>query len=104
MIARCWRGEATTEGGEVYLQLVTERVFPALAAIEGQRGGYVLRRPLDAGVEFLVVTLWDSLEAIRRFAGPCAEIAVVEPDARAVLSRFDERVAHYEVVHANAGA
>ena len=75
MIARLWRGRAA-------------------GAISGYRGARVLR----SGLEFLVITEWDSMDAVRRFAGDDPQVAVVEPEARAVLSEFDEAVRHYEVV------
>jgi hypothetical protein len=53
-------------------------------------------------VEFLVLTLWESMEAIRGFAGEQPEVAVVEPEARAALVRFDSTVTHYEVLAAPA--
>jgi heme-degrading monooxygenase HmoA len=54
---------------------------------------------VDDEVEFVVLTLWESMDAVRKFAGPKPEKAVVEPDARAALTDFDELVAHFEVVH-----
>ncbi len=95
MIARLWRGFAgTPAGAEAYQQHVTSKVLPALRGIEGHRGARVLRR----GEEFIVVTFWESMDAVRKFAGPDPERAVVEPEARAVLREFEERVSHYEVV------
>jgi len=80
------------------------KVFPALAAIDGHKGAYLLRRAVggatqDEEIEFVVLTLWDSMEAVRRFAGDTPDKAVVEPEARAVLSSFDDLVTHFEVVH-----
>lgn len=72
-------------------------------AIEGHRGEYLLRREVDDGVELVVLTLWDSMEAVRRFAGPEPDTAVVEPEARALLTSFDEYVTHFEVVDAIEG-
>lgn len=95
MIARLWRGVAgTPAGADAYQRHVTVRVFPELKKIPGHQGAQVLRREQ----EFLVITFWESMEAIRKFAGPDPERAVVEPEARAVLAEFDERVSHYEVV------
>ena len=95
MIARLWRGSAgTPAGADAYQQHVTAKVLPALRGIEGHRGARVLRR----GEEFIVVTFWESMDAVRKFAGPDPERAVVEPEARAVLREFEERVSHYEVV------
>jgi heme-degrading monooxygenase HmoA len=50
-------------------------------------------------VEFVVFTLWESRDAVRKFAGPKPEKAVVEPDARAALTEFDKFAAHFEIVH-----
>ena len=101
MIARLWRGVASSSANaDAYERHVTTTVFPQLAAIPGHCGARVLRRE-DAGrVEFLVVTFWDSMDAIRKFAGGDPESAVVEPEARAVLSDFDDFVRHYEITHA----
>jgi heme-degrading monooxygenase HmoA len=57
----------------------------------------VLRREERGRVEFLVMTFWDSMESVRRFAGPDPERAIVEPEARAVLAEYDDFVRHYEV-------
>ena len=58
----------------------------------------MLRREVKDSVELVVLTLWDSIEAIRQFAGPEPNKALVEPEARAVLTSFDEYVTHFEVV------
>ena len=78
------------------LRHLATSVVPALGAIEGHRGMRVLERQ-ENGIEILVMTLWESMEAIRRFAGGNPERAVVEPEARAVLSEYDDFVRHYEV-------
>ena len=98
MIARVWRGVA--QGGsnaKAYLRHLTANVLPALKAIEGHREARVLRREEGGRVEFIVMTCWDSMEAVRRFAGAHPERAVVEPEARAVLAEYDDFVRHYEV-------
>jgi heme-degrading monooxygenase HmoA len=100
MIARIWRGQATPENAPHYSAHATERVFPALAALPGHRGAYLLTREQDGEVEFLAVTLWDSLDAVKSFAGANPTVAVVEPEARAVLSRFDDFATHYDVAQA----
>ena len=95
MIARLWRGRASTpRDADAYQRHVTTRVVPELKGIPGHRGAQVLRRE----EEFLVITFWESIDAIRRFAGEDPERAVVEPEARAVLAEFDDRVRHYEVM------
>jgi heme-degrading monooxygenase HmoA len=98
MIARLWRGVASTQANaDAYQRHVTTSVFPSLAAIRGHRGAKVLRRDEAGRAEFLVMTLWDSMDAIREFAGDNPESAVVEPEARAVLSDYDHFVRHYEI-------
>ena len=95
MIARLWRGVAgSAAGADAYQRHVTGSVFPELKKIRGHKGAQVLRRRQ----EFLVITFWESMDAIRRFAGADPEQAVVEPEARAVLTEYDQRVSHYEVV------
>jgi uncharacterized protein YciI/heme-degrading monooxygenase HmoA len=96
---RMWKGRASDEKAGEYVDFVTKKIFPSLRAIEGHRGAYLLRRAVDGAIEFVVLTLWESMEAVRRFAGSKPEKAVVEPEARAVLSGFDETATHFEVIH-----
>ena len=102
---RVWRGLAAgPEQAEAYRGHFAGRVCPELAELAGHRGASLLQRRTEAGFELLAVTLWDSLEAIKAFAGDDPEVAVVEPEARAVLADFDESVSHYELAHsANFG-
>lgn len=99
MILRMWKARSTAEKSHRYIQHATEKVFPALRAIEGHRGAYLLRRAVDGVVELVVLTLWESMEAVRKFAGVKPSKAVVEPEAQAVLTDFDETVTHFEIVH-----
>jgi heme-degrading monooxygenase HmoA len=98
MIMRMWKARATPNGADGYVQHATKVVFPKVSAVQGHRGAYLLRRKIEGDVEVVVLTLWDSMEAIRRFAGSEPNKAVVEPEARAVLASFDEYVTHFEVV------
>ena len=99
MIARLWRGKASNAAnGDAYARHVTGTVFPSLREMAGHRGGWLLRRDLGEGCEFLAVTLWESRRSIEAFTGPTIERAIVEPQARAVLSEFDDFARHYEVV------
>ena len=98
MIVRTWRGETTASHADHYLQHFNENVLPQLKEIAGYRGAYVLRREPGDRVEFLVMTMWESMAAIRKFAGDKPDQAVVEPEARAVLADFDLTVKHYELV------
>lgn len=97
MIARVWRGRATGANATAYVRHFTESVVPELKAIHGHRGAWLLQRDHAGETEFLALTLWVSLDSIRAFAGDKIDTAIVEPEARAVLSGFDECACHYEV-------
>ena len=97
-ILRLWKGRASAAKAGEYVRHASKTVFPEVQSLPGHRGAYLLRRSVGSGVEFTVLTLWDSMDAVRGFAGPDPERAVVEPAARAALSDFDETVTHYEVV------
>jgi heme-degrading monooxygenase HmoA len=98
MISRLWHGWTTPENADAYEQLLRSEILPGIRRVEGFLGAYVLRRDVEAGVEFVTMTLFESLDAVRAFAGEDYEQAVVLPEARALLARFDERSAHYETV------
>jgi len=113
MIARHWRGWTTAQNADAYEALLQEKVLPGLKKVAGYRGGYVLRRDVAGGVvgevtgevagevtsevEFVVVNLFDSLDAVKRFAGPDYAVAVFEPEARRLLSKVEPLAAHYDV-------
>jgi mannose-6-phosphate isomerase-like protein (cupin superfamily) len=99
MITRRWRGWTTTPGNtEAYTRHFEDSVRPRLEALGGFLGASIERVPGDDGrTEIVVVTRWDSRDAIRAFAGDDVGAAQVEPEARAVLNDFDERVTYGEV-------
>ena len=97
MIARHWRGWTKPENADAYERLLRETVLPGLKRIRGYCGGYVLRDDRADDVEFVVVNLFESLEAVRQFAGPDYAIPVFEPEARRLLSRVETIARHYEV-------
>jgi heme-degrading monooxygenase HmoA len=99
MIARTWCGKATTEKADDYQRHFTTRVAPHLKELEGHRGAYLLRREVNGEVEFLAVTLWDSIESVKVFARQKPDVAFVEPGGRAALSSFDEFARHYEIAY-----
>jgi uncharacterized protein len=103
MILRMWHARATVEKAGKYVEHATKTVFPALASIDGHRGAYLLQRPVDDEIELVVLTLWTSMEAVRKFAGSKPEKAVVAKEARALLTAFDETVTHFEVVQRTDG-
>ena len=73
MVLRMWKTRSTAKQAVAYIELATKKVFPKVRAIEGHRGEYLLRREMEDGVELVVLTLWDSMEAVRRFEGTGAE-------------------------------
>jgi heme-degrading monooxygenase HmoA len=97
VIARHWRGWSTPELAPAYEEHLRTQTFPALRAIDGHADAFFLRRDDGDEVELLVITLWESLDAIRAFAGDDYERAVVPPEAQRLLTRFDGRVTHYDV-------
>ena len=98
MIVRAWRGRAAAANPEGYVGHFREKVLPELRRVDGFIGVSLLRAPHPGGVEFLVLTRWRSIAAIRAFAGDEITRAVVEPGAVAALIDFDATVTHYEVL------
>ncbi len=98
MIGRLWHGWTTVGDAPRYQEHLREETFPELRTIDGYVDGYLLRRDSGDRVDFTVLTLWESLDAIRAFAGDDYETAVVPDAARRALRGFDERVTHHEVV------
>jgi len=97
MIARHWRGWTKPEDADAYEKLLRETVLPSLKILPGYCGGYVLRDGGADEVEFVVVNLFESLDAVRQFAGPDYAVPVFEPEARRLLSRVETVAKHYEV-------
>jgi hypothetical protein len=97
MILRYWRGWTSPQNADSYQKIVSEQVLPEIAAcrLDGYSGAYLLRRDLDDEVEFATVMIFNSLDQVRAFAGDDYETAYVPPAAQAVLTRFDEKSAHY---------
>jgi mannose-6-phosphate isomerase-like protein (cupin superfamily) len=103
MIARRWTARAKgSEEAEAYVSHFEGRVRPRLEATDGFLGATVERIEADDEIEFVVVTRWESINAIRAFASEDIDLAVVEPEARAVLSTFDSRVRHVELADGQA--
>jgi heme-degrading monooxygenase HmoA len=97
MIARIWHGWTKPENADPYENLLRDDMFPAIRQIEGSKGAYLLRRDGEKEAEFVTITLFESLDAVRRFAGENYETAVLHPKAHALLSRYDARSEHYEI-------
>jgi heme-degrading monooxygenase HmoA len=78
--------------------MLKPELLPGLSSVKGFRGSYLLRRPDGSEIEFVTIILWDSLDDIRAVAGDDYERAVIPPERRQYLSRYDEHASHYEVV------
>ena len=97
MIARHWRGWTNPGDADNYERLLKEIVLPQLKQISGYIGGYVLRHDGAEESEFVVINFFESLAAVRAFAGDNYAVAVFEPEARRLLSRIEPEAMHYEV-------
>jgi heme-degrading monooxygenase HmoA len=99
MISRIWHGWTTPDNADRYESLLREEIFGGILnrRIAGFKGIQLLRRQLAGEDEFVTIMEFDSLEAVREFAGPDFEVAVVPERARVLLAHFDERSQHYEI-------
>lgn len=98
MIGRLWHGWTKRENADAYEALLRREILPGIHRVPGYHGAHLLRRDVPEGVEFVTLTLFESLDAVRAFAGEDYEVAVVPLPARALLTRFDRRSAHYDIV------
>jgi heme-degrading monooxygenase HmoA len=96
MITRLWRGWTASRDADAYERFLVTELFPRMRGISGFRGADVLRRDEDGEVAFVTLTRFDSLDAIRAFAGETFETPVLEPTALTLLSRYDTRAQHFE--------
>jgi heme-degrading monooxygenase HmoA len=97
MIARHWSAQTTKAQARAYVDHLNNQVLPALRQVDGYAGAMLLEREIPDAVEIIVITLWQSVDAIRGFAGANLEEAVVAAEAASLLTQFDRRVRHYEV-------
>jgi hypothetical protein len=99
MISRIWHGWTLPANADAYEALLKSEIFEGIQnrGIAGYRGIQLLRREKAGEVEFVTIMWFDSIDAVRLFAGEDYEAAVVPPKARALLARFDARSQHYEV-------
>jgi heme-degrading monooxygenase HmoA len=98
MIGRLWHGWTRRENAESYEALLRAEILPGIHRVPGYRGALLMRREDAEEVEFVTLTFFTSMEAVRAFAGEDYEAAVVPPEARAILSRFDARSTHFETL------
>jgi heme-degrading monooxygenase HmoA len=98
MMVRTWRGRTRLEDADHYLAYLQETGLREYRATPGNRGVQVLRRDVGNEVEFLILSLWESMEAVRKFAGPMPDRAVFYPEDEQYLTDFDRDVHHYELL------
>jgi heme-degrading monooxygenase HmoA len=99
VIARVWRGWTADDDADAYERFLRTELFPEVARLEGFGGAQILRRPAPGGeVEFITVTLFASLDAVKAFAGEDYETPVIEPEAERLLSHYEDRAVHYDAV------
>ncbi|ARS35482.1 antibiotic biosynthesis monooxygenase family protein [Pontibacter actiniarum] len=100
MITRHWTGQVKPAEAENYLHYLREELFPKLRQLKGYLGASVQRREAAGATEFLVISSWQSMEDISRFAGEKAAVAVVSEKAQRMMVSFEKEVRHYEVAYA----
>jgi heme-degrading monooxygenase HmoA len=98
MISRQWKGVVTRGSEDEYLAHLRRETLPALTDLDGFVAASILRRGVEDGTEFEVITVWRSAAAIAAFAGVDVTAAVVPPAAQALMVRYDTRAVHYEIV------
>jgi heme-degrading monooxygenase HmoA len=96
VITRVWRGWAPADRAQQYERHYRCDVLPVLRGVAGFEGARLLRRTTGDETEFVSLTFFNDLDAVRAFAGPDYETAVVAEEARELLVRFDDQVGHYE--------
>jgi heme-degrading monooxygenase HmoA len=98
MISRVWTALTTEEDQHKYYENFRTHVLPALRRLAGYQGATLNSRRDAEGIEILVITKWRSVEAVRAFAGPDVEQAVVADEAALVLTQWDRHARHYDVI------
>ncbi len=98
MIARIWHGTTPASKADAYNKIVERTGIDALRKTEGNRGAWTFRRIEGDVAHFIVLSMWDGLESIKRFAGPEPQIAFYYPEDDDYLIDRTKNVEHYEVV------
>ncbi|HEX9941163.1 MAG TPA: antibiotic biosynthesis monooxygenase [Thermoanaerobaculia bacterium] len=98
MIARLWHGWTTPANADAYEDLLRTRILPGIHRVHGYKGSYLLRKDGEEEVEFITLTLFESMDAVREFAGEDYKTAVIAPEGERLLSRYDRTSEHYETV------
>ena len=97
MIARVWKGAVRRDDADAYAEYMQDSGVAGYARVPGNRGVWMLRRDLGETAEFMMFTLWESLDAVEGFAGEDFETAVFYPEDDRFLVQRDETSTHYDV-------
>lgn len=97
MISRQWKGIAKPSDAQRYIAHLRQDTFPTLATMAGFVSASILQRTVPTGEEFLIVTVWESLDAIKQFAGDEPEVAVVPAAVQAMMVEYEKVVRHYAI-------
>jgi heme-degrading monooxygenase HmoA len=97
MIARIWSGAVRTADADTYADYIRDTGFAEYGRTPGNRGAWLLRRDDEGTTQFLTLSMWDTVDAIRAFAGDDIEAAVLYPEDRHYLIDGESRIVHYDV-------
>jgi heme-degrading monooxygenase HmoA len=95
MIARLWHGWTKAADADTYQAALLDKILPEMHRVKGYHGGHVLRKDDGDETEFIVLTFWESITAVKEFAGANLTKPVITPAAAKVLTRGDEKATHY---------
>jgi heme-degrading monooxygenase HmoA len=98
VIARIWHGYTKPENADAYEAKLKPELLPGISKVKGYQSSFLLRREKGAEVAFITIMLWDSIDAIRAFAGADYETSIIPEDRRKYLTRHDAKATHYEIV------
>ena len=98
MIARIWHGFTSTENASTYENMLRKDVLPGIGKVKGYKGAQLMRGNLQHETEFITITYFDDINAVIAFAGENYTKAVIDKEAGKLLTHYDERSVHYELV------
>jgi heme-degrading monooxygenase HmoA len=99
MIERHWKGTSKIDEADNYIKHLFTETFPQLSKIGGFKRASILKKETNKMIEFLIITTWESMEAIKKFAGENVNIAVVPQVVKNLMISYDKYVTHYEIVN-----
>ena len=97
MLERHWKGVTFKDRADDYVHHLESETFQKLKDIPGFKSASILTRNMNDGIEFLIITRWENIQAIKKFSGEDYELAVVPDVVKEMMVRYDERAVHYTV-------